>query len=80
MRFLDTEKYTMQTLLVNVLRWVLLAAPIVPAHAAFVNKNDPGCSDVVGAPFCTIQAAINAAPPNGFVSVVNGVYQKPSGS
>jgi hypothetical protein len=54
----------MRTLLVNVLGWAVLAAPIVHADAGIVNTTDPGGDDVAGAPSCAISAAINEALAN----------------
>jgi nitrous oxidase accessory protein NosD len=52
----------------------LAAAP--EAHAATLNvdKTNPACSDVTGTPYCTIQAAVNAAGPGDTVNVVAGTY------
>jgi parallel beta-helix repeat protein len=68
----------MRTLLVNVLRWAVLAAPIVPAVAAVIDINnaDPGCNNVTGAPFCSISAGLNAARPFDSVRVFDGVYHE----
>ena len=40
-----------------------LGATVALAATLIVDINDPGCSDVVGTPFCTIQPAIDAAVP-----------------
>ncbi len=39
-----------------------------------VDQNDVGCSDVTGTPYCTIQAAVNAATAGQTVSVAPGTY------
>jgi hypothetical protein len=49
----------------------------IPAFAAStltVDNADLACSDVTGAPYCTIQAAINAAADGDTVYVKNGTY------
>ena len=54
----------------------LFAVPNLVANAATlsVNGNDPTCSDVIGAPYCTIQAAIAAASANDTIMVAAGTY------
>lgn len=46
------------------------------AHAAThdVDKASAACSDTAGTPFCTIQAAINAASPNDRIEIAAGSY------
>ncbi len=46
------------------------------AHGATrnVDKASAACSDTTGAPFCTIQAAINAASPNDRIEIAAGSY------
>lgn len=65
----------MRTLLVNVLGWAVLAGHVGYADANTilrVNKNDPSCSNISGAPFCSIQAAINVSQPGDIVGVDGG--------
>lgn len=66
----------MRTLLVVILRWALLAAPIVHAEAATlqVNNINPVCDDTAGTPFCSISAAINSAFPGDAILVADSVY------
>jgi predicted outer membrane repeat protein len=46
------------------------------AHGATrnVDKTSAACDDTAGAPFCTIQAAINAASPNDRIEIAAGSY------
>ncbi len=58
-----------------------LALSEQPAHAAtFTVNNTVACSDITGTPYCTIQAAVNAAAANGTgpdtVSVGPGTYNE----
>src|SRR5262245_3669432 len=39
-----------------------------------VDKASAACDDTAGAPFCTIQAAINAASPNDRIEIAAGSY------
>ena len=39
-----------------------------------VDQGDAGCNDATGAPYCTIQAAIDDANPGDKVNVRRGVY------
>ena len=39
-----------------------------------VNAASAACDDIAGAPFCTIQAAINAASPNDRIEIAAGSY------
>ena len=62
-------------------RTVLLAATVsifFPAMALGathdVDKASAACDDTAGAPFCTIQAAINAASPNDRIEIAAGSY------
>ena len=59
---------------------ILLALTfVIPASATggttwYVDINDGACNDVTGAPFCTIQAAINAAYTGDTIEVAAGTY------
>src|SRR5262245_54138214 len=62
-------------------RMALLVATIsilIPAMAEAATRNvdkaSAACSDTAGAPFCTIQAAINAASPNDRIEIAAGSY------
>ena len=46
------------------------------AHGAThdVDKASAACNDTTGAPFCTVQAAINAASPNDRIEIAAGSY------
>src|SRR4029453_10855019 len=62
-------------------RAALLAATVsillpTMAHAATrnVDKASAACDDTAGPPFCTIQAAINAASPNDRIEIAAGSY------
>lgn len=41
-----------------------------------VDGGDPACDDAIGMPYCTIQAAINAAVATDTVLVMPGTYQE----
>ena len=43
-------------------------------NASVVDNTDPDCSDLSGNPFCTIQAAIDAAVPGETISIGAGTY------
>ena len=67
---MDTISCTMRV------RVALLAATLsilfpAMAHAATRNVDaaSAACNDTAGAPFCTIQAAINAASPNDRIEI-----------
>ncbi|HKP27369.1 MAG TPA: choice-of-anchor Q domain-containing protein [Dongiaceae bacterium] len=51
---------------------------LIPAMAQGATRNvdkaSAACSDTAGAPFCTIQAAVNAASPNDRIEIAAGSY------
>lgn len=58
---------------------ILTFAVVVPASAIagttlYVDINDAGCNDITGAPYCSIQAAINAAITGDTIEVAAGTY------
>jgi hypothetical protein len=53
---------------------VLLLALPVQAATLNVDTNDPTCNDTTGGPYCTIQAAIDAASATDTVDVAAGTY------
>lgn len=54
---------------------VLILSPAMAEGATRnVDKASAACSDTTGAPFCTIQAAINAASPNDRIEIAAGSY------
>src|SRR6185312_11512567 len=54
---------------------LVLSAPATAAATLQVN-NGPGCSDAMGTPYCTIQAAVNAASPGDIINVAAGTYSE----
>ena len=52
---------------------VLSASPTVAADLT-VDNTAPACDDVSGAPFCTIQSALNNAVPGDTITVAPGFY------
>ena len=48
----------------------------VSAATLDVDMNDAGCDDTVGAPFCSIQAAIDAASVGDVIRVAAGTYDE----
>ncbi len=59
------------------LAFLILFAGLASSSAQaqlLVDQNDVGCSDVTGTPYCTIQAAVNAATAGQTVSVAPGTY------
>lgn len=56
---------------------VLFATAFAAPNAELtVDGADAGCSDVTGAPYCTIQAAVNDAAANDSVRVAPGTYNE----
>lgn len=60
----------------KILIWLATSMMVAgTASAATLNVDNTGaCSDVWGTPYCTIQAAINAASPGDTVSVADSTY------
>lgn len=57
-----------------VLLMALIPLASVQGATFQVDGSDPGCSDITGAPYCTIQAAINAAASGDTINVAAGTY------
>jgi hypothetical protein len=57
---------------------VLLSIPVTAAPAAtrLVDKSDPACSDSSGAPYCTIQAAVDSAVDGDEIQISADLYQE----
>ncbi|MGF1507283.1 MAG: nitrous oxide reductase family maturation protein NosD [Anaerolineae bacterium] len=58
--------------------FLLSLAFTVPAQAATLNVDgaNPSCSDTTGTPYCTLQAAIDAANDMDTIVVAPGVYEE----
>src|SRR5262245_53086305 len=52
----------------------ILFPALAEAATRNVDKANAACSETAGAPFCTIQAAINAASPNDRIEIAAGSY------
>ena len=60
-----------------VLTWTLLdlrAAVAAPVATLNVDNSDPLCNDLTGAPYCTIQAAVDDAVDSDTIAVAAGTY------
>lgn len=63
------------TIALGALMSLLPAGSRVGADTHFVDGQHPFCSDVTGTPFCTVQAALDAAAFSGdVIEVASGVY------
>ena len=58
------------------LPWMFALAPAALAATLRVDNTDPGCDDIVGDPYCTINAAIDDAGVNDLVTVGGGTYSE----
>ncbi|MEM7113030.1 MAG: right-handed parallel beta-helix repeat-containing protein [Chloroflexota bacterium] len=52
--------------------FLVVTAMPVAAQSFDVDNSDPDCDDTIGQPFCTIQAAVDAASPGDVVRVEGG--------
>ena len=52
----------------------MMTATMAYGATLTVDGNDTGCSDLIGAPYCTIQAAIGDANAGDVINVASGTY------
>ena len=55
---------------------MLLFGSAAQAADVSVDINDAGCDDVIGTPYCSISAALNAAVNNDVITVRAGLYSE----
>lgn len=76
----STDRFTVRLTRLGVLALVLVivASPALIASATTlqVDSGNSGCNDTVGLPFCTIQAAIDAAIPQDTVAISAQTYRE----
>lgn len=55
---------------------LLVGVEVATSAVLNVDGGDAGCDDIIGAPYCTIQAAVTAATAGDTVSVAPGIYDE----